>query len=197
MISKNKFVTGIIILVLVLGSVAILLVRNRPVGMQNIPKESDNIKSPPAVRTPSKENVTPDLQKHIEQLRLAIAKEPSNIVHSKALAILMMDGHNNKEAIKYFEQALRLQPYNNSLLLDLSVCYFNEKNYERSMTVTNKLLSVNKNHPRALYNKGVILAVQGKSAESVKVWKLLLSVAPESEEADQVRSEMAHGGKGK
>lgn len=172
--------------VLLIGAViSVLLLRNTP-EFSSTQKEPEMSTTPPVMEVPSKTNVTPSFTQQVSELKASIEKNPSNAAHIITLAQLLMDGHQNKEAIAYFEKAALIQPSNDSILLDLAVCYFNEKQYDRSMQATERILRMKKDHPRALYNKGAILATLEKKEEAAAVWKRLVQVAPNSEEARSV-----------
>jgi cytochrome c-type biogenesis protein CcmH/NrfG len=172
--------------VLLIGAViSVLLLRNTP-EFSSTQKEPEMSTTPPVMEVPSKTNVTPSFTQQVSELKASIEKNPSNAAHIITLAQLLMDGHQNKEAIAYFEKAALIQPSNDSILLDLAVCYFNEKQYDRSMQATERILRMMKDHPRALYNKGAILATLEKKEEAAAVWKRLVQVAPNSEEAHSV-----------
>ena len=143
------------------------------------------------VDPPSKENASPSLIGHIEQLKKKVAANPGDAASVKALAQLLMDSHKTSEAILYFNRGLELQPNNDSLLLDLSVCYFTEKRYDKAMDATERILKRDKNHRRALLNKGVILAVQKKNEPAGKIFRRVIAMAPQSEEAKQAASYLA------
>lgn len=174
---------------LVLGIAAVLFFRNSP--------QSPAFEQPPVLTTPvpsdapSKENVHSSYTMQIEQLKRSVEKDPKNAAHLISLAQLLMDGHQNNEAIRYFEQASILQPENDSLLLDLAVCYANNGRSDRAMEVTERLLKKDGRNVRALYNKGALLASSGKQTEAAAVWKRLLTIAPASEEAKTVRGYLA------
>jgi cytochrome c-type biogenesis protein CcmH/NrfG len=174
---------------LMLGIAAVLFFRNTP--------KTPALEQPPVLTAPapsdapSRENVHSSYTEQVEQLKRSVESDPKNAPHLIALAQLLMDGHQNKEAIRYFEQASVLQPGNDSLLLDLAVCYANEGRTDRAMEVTERLLKRDRRNVRALYNKGALLASSGKKAEAVAVWKELLKAAPDSEEAKTVRGYLA------
>lgn len=172
------------------GILLILMFRNSPKVTEAVPSEK-TLQKPPVMDVPSKTNVVSGFTEQVEELKRSAAKQPKNAAHLIALAQLLMDGHQNKEAIVYFEKAALLQPKNDSLLLDLSVCYFNEKEYAAALKITERILSRGKDVSRALYNKGAILATQGKKTEALSVWKDLLKRAPNSEEAKTVRGHMS------
>ena len=137
---------------------------------------------------PSKRNVNEAFALQVERLRLAVEKPPDNVFHLTMLARLLMDGHKAGDAIPYFEQAVRVQPKNDSLLLDLSVCYSIAKNYAAALSTTDRLLQHNAANLTALYNKGALLATLGKTADAGRVWKKILTIAPESNEAQKAKA---------
>lgn len=175
--------------------VAFILLRNRhqaePVHSAPLQEQIDKFPD----TSPSKTNVAPVYQEKVNQLKASVEKNPSNIAHIASLARLFMDGHQNSEAIKYFEKALSLQPKNDSLLFDLSVCYFNEKQYDKAMEITERVLRFKKDHPKGLYNKAMILATEGKTVEAEKILNHLVTVAPQSDEAGQAKAHFLSAGK--
>jgi cytochrome c-type biogenesis protein CcmH/NrfG len=178
----------------VLGFALILLIllRDSPFlsGTGTVTADS-TVAQPPVMDVPSKTNVAPAFTQQVEQLKRSAEAQPKNAEHMIALARLLMDGHQNAEATVWFERALHLQPKNDSLLLDLAVCYFNQGNFIKAMDRTEQILAFDRHHARALYNKGSILATQKKNQQAVAVWKLLIKHHPESEEAVTVRKYIA------
>lgn len=187
--TKNK----IIFVAAVVGVIAVLLI----ILSRNSPRYAETQVLTPMPDTsfsfnaPSKTNVSSSFTDRVEQLKKSTNENPSNAAHLIALAQLLMDGHQNTEAIIYFEKAVALQPKNDSLLLDLSVCYFNEKEYGKALKTTEKILSRQRYHTRALYNKGAILATLDRKNEAVTVWKELMKHNPNSEEAKTVQGHIS------
>ncbi len=166
-----------------------LVFRNRPrevTKQEAIPNEMSA--HPPIGDSPSKNNVNQTYVSRVEDLKKSIEANPRNVYHLAVLARLLMDGHQAADAIPYFERAVRIQPKNDSLLLDLSVCYSIVKNYDASLTVTGRLLSQDPANLTALYNQGALLATLGKSDEAARSWKKILTLAPHSDEAKKATS---------
>lgn len=177
------------------AGVAFILLRNRhAVETTPLPEQSENMNVPKEI-APSKQNVVPVYQEKVNQLKASVEKNPSNAAHIASLARLLMDGHQTSDAIRYFEQAIVIQPKNDSLLFDLSVCYFTEKKYDKAMETTEKILRFKKDNPKALYNKAMIFATKGNSPEAEKVLKHLIDVAPNSDEAVQAKAHFLSVGK--
>lgn len=175
---------------LVLVFSAIFFLRNRPtVPIEAPPASSNGFHGRPAASdVPSKDNVNNGYVEQVNELKKAVEVNPRNTNHLAMLARLLMDGHQAADAIPYFERAARLQPKNDSLLLDLSVCYSIVKNYDTALEVTDRLLVHNPNNLTALYNKGALLATLGNNAEAARCWKKIVSAAPASEAAKKARA---------
>ncbi len=146
---------------------------------------------PSAGDIPSKKNVNEAFGQQVQRLQLSVEKHPDNVFHLAMLARLLMDGHQAGDAITYFERAVRVQPKNDSLLLDLSVCYSVVNKYDAALSVTDRLLQHNPANLTALYNKGALLATLGKTADAGRAWKKILNAAPESEEARKAKAGLA------
>jgi tetratricopeptide (TPR) repeat protein len=188
---------GLIILIGIVfcAGVLFILFRNRH-AIETVPSSDQSVHTDvPKITAPSKENVVPVYQEKVNQLKASVKKNPSNIAHIASLARLLMDGHQTSEAIQYFEQALTIQPKSDSLLFDLSVCYFNEKKYDKAMETTERILRFQKNNSKALYNKAMILATKGNTQEAEKTLKHLIDVAPLSDEAVQAKAHFLPAGK--
>ncbi len=191
---KNIGFTVLLVIVFCAG-VAFILLRNRH-AIETAPEPVQSVtKGVPNETAPSKENVVPVYQEKVNQLKVSVEKNPSNAAHIASLARLLMDGHQTSDAIRYFEQAIILQPKNDSLLFDLSVCYYNEKKYDKAMETTEKILRFKKDNPKALYNKAMLLATKGNTGEAEKVLKHLIDIAPNSDEAVQAKTHFLPAGK--
>lgn len=182
--------------VLGIGIIALILFRNTPQFVEQAPAASGIgapafPAKPPVMDLPSASNVVPGFSERIDELRRSAEQHPKNAAHLIALAQLLMDGHRAKDAIMYYEKAALLQPKNDSLLLDLSVCYFNEKQYDKALQTTERILRFEADNSHALYNKGAILATIGRKKEAAAVWKDLLKRRPDSEEAKTVRGHLS------
>lgn len=177
------------------AGVIFILLRNRHSVETTQPAEQSDKTSFPTETAPSKQNVVPVYQEKVDQLKASVEKNPKNVPHITALARLLMDGHQTSEAIRYFEKAIALQPKNDSLLFDLSVCFYTEKKYDNALEITERILRLKKDNPKALYNKAMLYATKGNTPEAEKILKYLIIVAPGSTEAVQAKTHFLPAGK--
>ncbi len=185
---KQQSISFIFIGLIVFSAIYFIIFRNQKTMVEtDVSEIGSNGAFQPTVQ-PSKNNVTPSYSEHVDQLKHSVEKNPNNVSHRKALGQLLMDGHQPKEAIKYFEEALALTPKDDSLLFDMTMCYFTERQYDKALITTEKILSFSPKRPQALYNKGVILSAMGKAEEAEKTWKKLIAVMPSSDEAKMAKN---------
>ena len=172
---------------LIIGAIIFVLRRDSGRMTKSDVQPQESNKSFPAEeqKAPSKDNVAKDFSQQLEGLKRSIEKDPKNVSHLTMLATMLMDGHNPKEAIQYFERVRKLQPKNISILLDLTLCYAKTGNMPEAFNVTNAILIVDPKNSTALYNKGAMYAQQGKTKDAAEWWRKLINVAPKSSEAKQ------------
>jgi tetratricopeptide (TPR) repeat protein len=170
---------------ILIAAIVFVLTRDSGRMLKNSEQPEKTDKEFPAgqPQAPGKGNVAKEYSQQLDALKKSVDKDPKNLSHLTMLASMLMDGHNPKEAIQYFERARKLEPVNSSVLLDLSVCYAQTGNIDEAMKITNVLLTKDPKNSTALYNKGAIYARQGKRKEAEQTWKKLILVAPESHEA--------------
>jgi len=175
---------------ILIATAAIVLFRAQPARVESVP-ESDQQIIPETSAAPSKENVSQAFLDHVEALKKKLISTPNDVYTLKTLAQWLMDAHRIEEAISYFERGVKLQPRNDSLLLDLSVCYFQLRQYDKAMQVTDQILRHHPQHPRALLNKGVLFAALNNPNAAATVWNRLIKHHPNTAEAEQARQYLA------
>ncbi len=192
---KKNIGYTVLLAVVFSAGVLFILLRNRHSVETVQPLVQSDTTAFPTETTPSKQNVVPVYQEKVDQLKASVEKNPTNVAHITALARLLMDGHQTSEAIRYFDKAIVLQPKNDSLLFDLSVCFYNEKKYDKALEITERILRFKKDNPKALYNKAMLYATKGNTPEAEKILKYLMEVAPNSTEALQAKTHFLPAGK--
>ena len=93
-----------------------------------------------------------------------------------------------EEAVKYYRQALKLNPNNAIALNNLGVTLFELGQTEEAQKLYQKALEINPNYTDALYNLAVLLKTQGKNKEAEGQFRKVINNDPAN-----IR---AHGGLG-
>ena len=98
---------------------------------------------------------------------------------------LLFDSQKFEEAIRYYETALKFDPKNPDVIVDLGVCYFNLDEFEKAKGYFQQALDIDPNHVNALYNIGVVAVRLKEMDVLMESWSKLVEVAPGSPQAEQ------------
>ena len=97
-----------------------------------------------------------------------------------------------RQAIVYYERALRLDPHNASVITDMGTCYRNLAMPERAIREYERALRIQPTHQNALLNLGIVYGYDMKDyAKAISYWEQLLHVAPKHREAEHLQASMA------
>jgi tetratricopeptide (TPR) repeat protein len=141
----------------------------------------------------------PDEAKALEALA---ARQPSDVSARVELGNLHMDAERWDEAIRWYREALALDPNRPDALTDLGACLVSSGNPEQALAEFDKALKAKPDYKNALYNKGIALMQLGRAAEAAAVWEGLLERYPDDRQLqglrariEQLRATSTTGGK--
>jgi tetratricopeptide (TPR) repeat protein len=153
----------------------------------------------PAPRAPGKPAVNPDEVKALEALA---ARQPGDASARVELGNLYMDAERWEEAIRWYREALALDPSRPDVETDLGACLVSSGSPEQALAEFDKALRAKPEYKNALYNKGIALLQLGRPAEAAAVWEDLLERYPDDRQLrglrariEQIRAASAPGGK--
>jgi cytochrome c-type biogenesis protein CcmH/NrfG len=152
--------------------------------------KADGKRNQPAKTTDEKQQTSqqPYYYGLIEEYRTMLAEDPHNRAATIALGNAFFDSGSWKEAITYYERALRLEPHDPDILTDLGTCYRNISMPDRATELYRRALQYSPGHLNARYNLGVVYAYDKKDyASAVREWEELLRIAPGFHQADMMR----------
>jgi tetratricopeptide (TPR) repeat protein len=152
--------------------------------------------APPASAKPA---ANPDEVKALEALA---ARQPGDASASVELGNLYMDAERWDEAIRWYREALALDPSRPDVETDLGACLVSAGSPEQALVEFGKALRAKPEYRNALYDKGIALLQLGRPAEAVAVWEDLLERYPDDPQLqglrariEQIRATSAAGGK--
>ncbi len=124
----------------------------------------------------------------IEEYRAILAEDPDNLAGIIALANAYFDSGQWKEAIAFYERALRINPHDPDIRTDLGTSYRNIGMPDRALTEYHTALQYDPVHLNARYNMGIVYAYDKKDyGRAVQVWEELLRLSPSYSRADSMR----------
>jgi predicted Zn-dependent protease len=152
--------------------------------------------APPASAKPA---ANPDEVKALEALA---ARQPGDASVRVELGNLHMDAERWDEAIRWYREALALDPNRPDVETDLGACLVSAGSPEQALVEFGKALRAKPEYRNALYDKGIALMQLGRPAEAVAVWEDLLERYPDDPQLqglrariEQIRATSAAGGK--
>lgn len=103
--------------------------------------------------------------------QVAVLKEKGN----KALA-----ENNINDAIKYYSEAIELDPKNSVLFSNRSAAYAKNNQYELALNDANKAVEIKPDWSKAYSRKGTALAYLGRFDEAIATYETGLQIDPEN-----------------
>jgi tetratricopeptide (TPR) repeat protein len=112
-----------------------------------------------------------------------------------AYARILLSAHQAGESVKYFERYLKKAPRDVTLMLDLSVAYFESKQPDKAEEITRRILAIEPGNTTAMYNLGALYAEQKRNDEAKAAWQKLIDTHPDSPDAERAKQFLGQLGK--
>jgi len=120
-------------------------------------------------------------QAAVQALRNTIDRDPGNATARVQLANLYYDSEMWNDAIKWYEEALAIDPKKPDVSTDLGVCYYNLNQPDRALEEFQRSLSVDPRHTRTMFNIGIVRAFGKQDLKgAADMWMKLIAIAPDS-----------------
>jgi tetratricopeptide (TPR) repeat protein len=141
-------------------------------------------------------------ESQVQALKSVADREPSNPVPRTELANLYFDAERYDDAIRWYEEAIKLAPNDPNISTDLGVCYYYTNQPDKALQQFDHSLKINPKHTKTLLNVGIVKAFGKQDLQgAAQVWQQVIELAPDSPEGqaakralDSLRS--AHPGMG-
>ena len=138
--------------------------------------------APPAATV--KPGPNPDEAKALESLA---ARQPGDAAVRVELGNLHMDAERWDEAVRWYREALALDPSRPDIVTDYGACLVSAGRPAEALAEFEKVLRTDPGHRNALYNKGIALMQMGRGNEAVAAWEELLKHHPDDPQLQGLR----------
>ena len=132
--------------------------------------------APAAVPAPSSPALDPNEARALEALA---ERDPDDVAVRVELGNLYMDAERWDEAVRWYREALALDPALPDVIIDMGACLVSAGRPAEGLVEFEKVLSGDPGHRNALYNKGVALLQMGRPNEAAAAWEELLRRYPD------------------
>ena len=127
-------------------------------------------------------------QQRVDQLTAQAGAEPQNASVRADLGNLYFDVDRFDDAIKWYEEALKLRPADPDVSTDLGIAYYYTNQPDRALAQFRHSLSVSPSHTKTMLNQGIVLAFAKQDLEAAaNAWERVVQLAPESPEGQAAR----------
>jgi tetratricopeptide (TPR) repeat protein len=117
-------------------------------------------------------------------LELQAQRTPADAGVRADLGNLYFDAERYDQAIRWYEEALRVDPRNVDVSTDLGVCYYYTNQADRALAQFDRSLAIDPRHTKTILNMGIVRAFGKQDLEgAVEAWERVIALAPDSPEA--------------
>ena len=121
-------------------------------------------------------------------LRASAEQNPRDAATRVQLGNMYFDAGRFPEAVKWYEDALRIEPRDPDVSTDLGIAYYYTNQPDKALAQFDRSLEVDPKHSKTLLNVGVVRAFGKQDLEgAAKAWQRVIEVAPNSPEARAAR----------
>jgi cytochrome c-type biogenesis protein CcmH/NrfG len=120
----------------------------------------------------------------VQSLMTVIKNDPKNAGAAVQLGNTFFDAERYPEAIKWYEESLRIDPSNPDASTDLGVSFYYTGQTDRALQQFSHSLKLDPKHTKTLLNQGIVLAFGKQDLAGAQAsWKQVVELAPGSPEA--------------
>jgi cytochrome c-type biogenesis protein CcmH/NrfG len=140
---------------------------------------------------------TPDQLRHMadtqaEPLLAQLKSEPKNSALLYQIGNLYYDAQQYPEAVKYYEDSLKIDPKATDVRTDMATAYHLIGQPDRALEEYEAVLKIDGKHANALFNEGMVKWQDKKDMNgAIASWKRLLEVNPDYPQRDRVEELIA------
>jgi cytochrome c-type biogenesis protein CcmH/NrfG len=133
-----------------------------------------------------------ETQQEISMLQDVVRKDPGNVKAWISLGNDQMDSGRFDEAVVSYQKALDINPKDVDVRVDMGTCYRRIGKPDIAAKEYREALKINPNHQMALRNLGIVLEYDLKdNKQAIQTFERFLQTAPNAQEAERVKQEIA------
>jgi cytochrome c-type biogenesis protein CcmH len=143
-----------------------------------------------AAPAPGASAPTPVDPNEVKALESLAARDKANAQVRVELGNLYMDHSRYDEAVRWYRDALQVNPGQPDVIVDLGASLVNSGKATEGLVEFERALKISPGHKKALFNKGIALMESGRPKDAVAVWEDLLKRFPDDPQLQQLRPQI-------
>ena len=145
-----------------------------------------------AAQTPSPEQMRQMAESQAAPLLAQLASDPNNADLLYRIGNAYYDGQQFPDAVKYYEQCLKLNPKATDVRTDMATAYHFMGQSDRALQEYSAVLKIDGKHANALFNTGMVKWRDKQDMSgAIAAWKHLLETNPQYPQRDKVQQLIA------
>ena len=146
----------------------------------------------PGAAQPSPEELRRMADTQAQPLLKQLESDPKNPVLLYQIGNLYYDAQQYPEAVKYYEDSLKIDPKATDVRTDMATAYHLMGQSDRAIQEYDAVLKIDGKHANALFNEGMVKWQDKKDLQgAIASWKKLLEVHPDYAQRDNVEKLIA------
>lgn len=136
--------------------------------------------APPAAAVQQQRPAPPPVDEaRVTALRTAAEQNPADADPRVELANLYLDAERFEDAVRWYQDALKIDPKNVNASTDLGIAYYYTNQADRALAQFERSLQVDPRHAKTLLNMGIVRAFAKEDVDgAIAAWERALEVAP-------------------
>ena len=127
-------------------------------------------------------------QNRVQALRSVAEQNPAAAQPRVDLGNMYFDAEQYTEAIRWYEEAIAINPSDPNVSTDLGVAYYYTNQPDRAVAQFEHSLEVDPAHTKTMLNMGIVKAFGQQDLEgAVAAWEKVVALAPDSPEGQAAR----------
>jgi tetratricopeptide (TPR) repeat protein len=144
--------------------------------------------APPSSAAPSNTRAAVLNEPEVTALKSVADREKSNPKPRAQLGNLYFDAEKYDDAIKWYGEALALEPGDVNVSTDLGVCYYYINQPDKALEQFNTSLKLDPKHAKTLLNVGIVKAFGKQDLDgATQAWQQVIKMAPDSPEGQAAK----------
>jgi tetratricopeptide (TPR) repeat protein len=124
----------------------------------------------------------------VNALKTVADRESANPKPRVELANLYFDAERYDDAIKWYSEALKLDPSDVNVSTDLGVCYYYVNQPDKALEQLDRSLKIDPKHTKTLLNVGIVRAFGKQDLQgATQAWQQVIAIAPDSPEGQAAK----------
>ncbi len=124
----------------------------------------------------------------VTALKSVAGREASSAAPRVQLGNLYFDAERYDDAIKWYEEAVKLSPNDVNVSTDLGVSYYYSNQPDKALQQFDHSLKLDPKHPKTLLNVGIVRAFGKQDLDGAsQAWQQVIALAPDSPEGQAAK----------